>query len=172
MFSNPLKNLKMLHIHETDIVADLGAGTGYYTIEAAHLAAKGKVYAIELTKDYLKAIENKVKELKLGNVECFWGDVEKIGGTKLAAGIIDKAIVSNVFFQVHEKENFIEEVKRILKKGGQVLFIDWEGSSPIPHKERLVPKEKVREMFKKKGFIFERDIDAGIHHYGMIFIKD
>lgn len=162
----------MLHVHETDIVADLGAGTGYYTMAAAHMAHNGKVYAIEITKDYLKTISNKIKEAKLSNVEAVWGDVEKAGGTKLAAGIADKAIVSNILSQVAEKQIFLQEVNRILKKKGQILFIDWDESSPIPHKGILMNKEKILEMFTKNGFSLERAIDAGNHHYGMIFTKN
>ncbi len=171
MFTDPLTNLKTFDIKETDIVADLGAGTGFYSILAAQIANKGKVYAVEIIKDFLEIILNKIKEAKLENIECLWGDVEKLGGTKIGDAIADKVIVSNVFFQVKEKNIFIEEIKRILKEKGEVLFIDWSPSSPMPHKELAITQKKAREMFEKKGFILEREIDAGLHHYGMIFIK-
>lgn len=171
MFTNPLKNLKSFDIRETDILADLGAGTGFYSILAAQIVSKGKVYAVELSRDFLETIVNKIKEAKLGNIECLWGDVEKLGGTKIGSGIVDKVIASNVFFQLEKKEEFIKEVKRILKDKGQVLFIDWDSSSPLPHKGGIISKDKVQEMFKKEGFLLEREIDAGIHHYGIIFIK-
>ena len=171
MFTDPLKNLKAFGIKETDIIADLGAGTGFYSILAAQIANKGKVYAVEISKDFLEVIRNKAKEIKLENLECFWGNVEKIGGTKIGDAVVDKVIVSNVFFQIIDKDNFIEEVKRILKQKGRVLFIDWSPSSSIAHKDHIVPQEKAREMFEKKGFILDREIDAGEHHYGMIFTK-
>lgn len=171
MFTDPLKNLKTFGIKETDIIADLGAGTGFYSILAAQIADKGKVYAVEISKDFLQTIRNKIKELKLDNIECFWGNVEKIGGTKIGDGVVDKVIASNVFFQIIDKDNFIEEIKRILKEKGEVLFVDWSSSSSIVHKENVVPQDQVKEMFKKKGFILDREIDVGAHHYGMIFIK-
>ena len=102
-------------------------------------------------------------------MECFWGNVEKIGGTKIRDGIVDAVIVSNILFQIEDKEKFLAEIKRITKSGGKVLFIDWaEVSNVGPRKENVILKEKVVEMFKKKGFVFERDISAGEHHYGMI----
>ncbi|OGI73702.1 hypothetical protein A3D42_00505 [Candidatus Nomurabacteria bacterium RIFCSPHIGHO2_02_FULL_41_18] len=171
MFTNPLRNLKALGIRERDIVVDLGAGTGFYSIEAARIADGGKVYAVELNRDFLQTIRNKVKETKLGNIECLWGDVEKIGGTKLGDSVADKVIVSNVIFQVENKENFIEETNRILKNGGQALVIDWSADSPLSKKGLSVPKDAMKRMFEQKGFKFDREIDAGEHHYGMIFTK-
>lgn len=176
MFSDPVKNLKQLGLRDDMIVADLGAGTGFYSIAAGHIVERGKVYAIEVIKDYLITIKNKAKEAHLDNIECFWGDVEKIGGTKIRDGIVDAVIVSNIFFQIEDKEKFILEIKRISKKGGKILFIDWT-DAPVGfnslnlNKEKIVSKEKVIEMFKNRGFICERDIDAGEHHYGMILIN-
>lgn len=170
MFSDPLKNLKAIGLRETDIVADLGAGTGYYTIFAGGLVPSGKVYAVEVQKDFVATINHKVKEAHLSNVECFWGNVEKIGGTKIKDGIVDVAIASNILFQVEDRDLFIEETKRILKRGGRVLLVDWSDASGIGL-IKPIPKAKAREMFEKKGFTFERDVDAGAHHYGMILSK-
>ena len=59
MFSDPIKNLNQLRIRENMIVADLGAGTGFYSIAAAQIVPNGKVYAIEIQKDFLNTIRNK-----------------------------------------------------------------------------------------------------------------
>jgi ubiquinone/menaquinone biosynthesis C-methylase UbiE len=167
MFSNPVKNLKALGLREDDIVADLGAGTGFYSVAAGQLVPRGKVYAIELQKDFLTTIKSRVYDLGLRNVEIIWGNVEKIGGTKIADNAIDVAIVSNILFQVEDKEKFIDEVKRILKPKGRVLLVDWSESS-IMGNTAIIFKDKARNLFEKEGFRFERDIDAGEHHYGMI----
>jgi len=171
MFTDPLKNIKILGIRETDIVADLGAGTGFYSLLAARIADRGKVYAIEVSKDFVQIIQNKIKDAKLENIECLWGNVEKIGGTKIGNEIVDKVIASNVFFQIEEREDFIKEIKRILKPKGEVLFIDWSPGSSIPHKDHIVSKEKAMAMFKQEGFVLDREFDAGLHHYGMILKK-
>jgi precorrin-6B methylase 2 len=86
MFTDPLKNLKALGLREDNIVADLGAGTGYYTLAAGAIVSRGKVYAIEVQKDFLETIKGKAEEAHLNNVEIIWGNVEKIGGTKIGDG--------------------------------------------------------------------------------------
>jgi len=116
MFSNPVKNLKAFGLREDNIVVDLGAGTGFYSVAAGHMVPRGKVYAIEIIKDFLETIRNKVKEEHLHNVEILWGNIEKLGGTKLGESVADAVIASNVLFQVEDKEKFILEIKRILKK--------------------------------------------------------
>jgi len=170
MFTDPLKNLKALGLRENDIVADLGAGTGFYSVAAGRIVTGGKVYAVEIVKDFLATIKNKVKEAHLHNVEIIWGNVEKLGGTGIGDNIADATIISNILLQVADKEKFILEIKRILKPKGKVLLIDWSESS-IMGKADIVPKKKAREMFEKNGFLCQREIDAGEHHYGMILIK-
>ena len=175
MFSNPVKNLKAFALREDNIVADLGAGTGYYSVAAGQMVPKGKVYAVEVVKDFLTTIKNKVREAHLSNVECLWGNVEKLGGTKIGDNVVDAVIASNILFQVENKAKFIEETKRILKPKGKVLLIDWNsglsGGTPVVKLGGAIPKNKAREMFETKGFVLERDIDAGAHHYGMILVK-
>ena len=61
MFSDPLKNLKVLGLREDNIVADLGAGTGFYSILASHLVPRGKVYAVEVQRDLIEIIKGKIK---------------------------------------------------------------------------------------------------------------
>lgn len=173
MFTDPAKNLKAFGLRDNDIVADLGAGTGFYSIAAGIMVPQGKVYAIEVQKDFLTTIKNKAQDAHLSNVEIIWGNVEKIGGTKIGDNIVNAVIASNILFQVEDKDKFIEEIKRILKPDGRVLLIDWsDGHSSIGlNLATMIPKDKARRMFEQKDFAWQMDIDAGAHHYGMIFKK-
>jgi len=92
MFTDPVKNLKAFDLREDNIVADLGAGTGFYSLAAGDIVSRGKVYAVELQKDFLDTIKRKVLEAHLNNVEIILGDVEKLGGTKIGNGIADAVI--------------------------------------------------------------------------------
>lgn len=173
MFSNPLKNLKAFGLREDAVVADLGAGTGHYTIALAPIVHRGKVYAIDIEKDFIKTIKNKVLEHQFENVEALWGNVEVHGGTRIANEALDAVIASNILFQIEDKHSFVEEIKRILKPKGRVLLVDWHigDHTLFPQHKGSVSKEHAHEKFIQKGFIHERDIDAGAHHYGMILIK-
>ena len=171
MFTNPVKNLKALGLREDMIVADLGAGSGFYTVPLAKMVPNGKVYALEVQNDFLTTIRNKAKEAHLDNLECILGDVEKIGGTKLKDGIVDAIVASNILFQIEDKYKFIEEAQRILKSDGKLLLIDWSPDSKVASRfiDGIIPLNNARLLFAQKGFVWLRNIEVGEHQYGIIF---
>ncbi len=175
MFSNPEQNVGQLGLREGMKVADFGAGTGMYSKAAGkRVGEEGKVYAVEVQKDLVKKMENEIKTWGAVNIECIWGDIEKKNGTKIADQSMDAVIVSNVFFQVADKLGLIDEVKRILKEKGKVLFIDWSDSfnGMGPALEHIIKKEKSIELFGSRGFKFLEDVIVSDHHYGIIFIHE
>jgi ubiquinone/menaquinone biosynthesis C-methylase UbiE len=129
MFSNPQSNVDQMGLMPGFQVADLGAGTGFYSFAAARaVGEKGKVFSIDVQKDLLGRLRATAEASRIHNIEIIWGDLEKLGGTKLRDLSIDAAIAANIFFQLQDKKNFMLEVKRILKKGGWLLLVDWSDS--------------------------------------------
>jgi ubiquinone/menaquinone biosynthesis C-methylase UbiE len=173
MFTDPIKNLKQFGLKDNMILVDLGAGTGFYSIIAAEMIFRGKVYAIDIVKDFLATIKSKAKDLDLDNLECIWGNVEKIGGTNLADNIADGVLISNILSQIEHKDNLAKEAHRILKDDGRVLIIDWlkQFSKNEKFSEKSISLEEAKSLFENNGFIFDHEIDAGITHYGIIMKK-
>ena len=172
MFTKPEQNILHLGLKEGMRVADFGAGTGFYYQAVSHrVGPTGKVYAIEIQKDLVKKLENEIKQWGLLNVECIWGDIESFGGTKIADNTMDVVIISNVLFQVDDKLGLIDEARRILKKGGEVLLVDWSESfgGMGPKIESVVNENTARVLFEKRGFKFIERISTTVHHYGIIF---
>ena len=174
MFSDPVKNVEQCGIQVGMDIADLGAGSGHYTIAAAKaLASTGRVYAIDAQKELLSKLKNSAAREGLYNVEVIWGDIEKVSGTRLSDGSVDLVFLCNVLFQLEDKTNIIKEIKRILKPTGRTLVVDWSdsfgGIGPKP--DMVIKKETVMDNFQKEGFHLDREISAGMHHYGLIFKK-
>ena len=173
MFADPDNNLIQAKISPDDIVADIGAGSGAYSVAAGRIIRGGRVYAIEVQKNLLSRIQAAAIEAGVSNIEVLWGDVEMPNGTKLRDESITFAILSNIFFQVEDRESFFREINRVLRSGARVLLVDWSescgGMGPDPL--RVIKKETARHAFESHGFIHDEDIHAGAHHYGMIFHK-
>lgn len=172
VFSDPQKNVQQFGLEAGTAVADLGAGAGFYTVAAARaVGPQGRVYAVDVLKDMLERIKNEAARSGLTNIESLWGNIEKLGGTRLADASAEAALVCNALFQVEDKNALVLEVKRILKPKGRMLLVDWKesfyGMGPQP--EHVVSEGIARALFEKAGFVFERAISAGAHHYGLIF---
>lgn len=171
MFSDPASNLAKLGLNDGMRVVDLGAGSGFYTFEAAKkVGANGRVYAVDVQKDLLERLRSVGASQGLRNIEVIWGNIEKIGGTKVKEALADRVIASNVLFQIAKPDDFVLEVKRILKPGGKVLVVDWSGVTPLSPKN-IVTDIQVQTLFEKVGFKLDQSFMAGDHHYGMVFVR-
>lgn len=176
MFTDPESNLNHFDVQAGMHVADLGAGSGFYTLALSRrVGPSGRVYAIDVQKDLLEKLKKEALKNHMVNVEVVWGNIEKIGGTKLKESFVDRVIASNVLFQIEEKnrKEFVTEIRRILKPNGKLLVIDWSdsfsGMGPAP-KDVVLPAT-AESLFTKEGFKVETDVSAGDHHWGLIFIK-
>ena len=134
---------------------------------------EGKVYAVDVQKDLLDKLKNEANREHLTNIEIIWGNIEKIGGTKIRDGLCDVAIASNVFFQVEDRKGFAGEVYRILKPTGRLFFIEWAdsfgGIGPTP--ETVFGKKEAEKFFPQNGFVVEKEVSVGSHHYGLVIRK-
>jgi ubiquinone/menaquinone biosynthesis C-methylase UbiE len=174
MFSDPVKNVEQFGIKMGSVVADLGSGSGHYTIAALRAVGdKGKVYAIDIQKDMLTRVKNEAQNQGLAHIEVIWGDIEKSMGTRMKDAVADYAIISNLMFQIEDKKTVASETFRIIKKGGKLLVVDWSESfgGIGPHRESVFTHDIAVSTFTNAGFVAEKEIQAGEHHYGIIFLK-
>jgi len=174
MFSNPKKNVEQFDISPGQKIADFGSGAGYYTFLAAEMVGEtGRVYAIDIHKDQLVTLKREADKAHLFNIDVVLADLEVSGGTKLKEKVIDRGFVANVLFQITHKASFVKEISRVLRPGGKILVVDWTDSfgGIGPRSEDVFLKEKCRELFEQHGFELEKEISAGVHHYGFVFKK-
>jgi ubiquinone/menaquinone biosynthesis C-methylase UbiE len=174
MFSDPEKNIKQFCLAEGSIVADLGAGAGFYSFSAAKIVgAEGKVYSVDIDRDILKRVRAEAQERGLKNIEIIQGDLENAGGSNLADSSVDAVIAANIFFQITNKDALVKEIRRILKPAGKALVIDWKDSfgGMGPAKGAILAEVMAKHFFEVHDFKTEKEIEAGDHHYGIIFRK-
>jgi len=177
MFTNPQKNVEIFGLVSGMQVADLGAGSGFYSLAAAKLVGEnGKIYAVDVQKELLSKLKKEAEEKDINNIEIVWGNVEEANGTRLADSSMDAVIASNILFQMADKSVFIKEIWRILKpQKGKAYIIDWADSfgGLGPQPESVVNAKTAKEIFSKQGFELERELsNVGMHHYGLIFKKN
>lgn len=173
-FAHPHRNVEALGIAPGMLVADFGSGGGHYVHAIAEaLGGDGQVFAIDVQQDLLRRIHNEAVRKHHKNVHIIWGDLERPGASKLAEGTIDLVLVSNLLFQVEDKQAVVREAFRILKPRGRVALIDWSGShgGMGPQKADVVTREDGLGLLARAGFLEARDFPAGAHHWGVLAVK-
>ncbi|MDD9868047.1 MAG: methyltransferase domain-containing protein [Candidatus Campbellbacteria bacterium] len=174
MNNHPLENIKQAGIKSGSIVIDFGAGLGEYTNEVSKVIGEnGKVYALDIQKDLVQSLKERMREKGRENAVFIWGNLEKERSTGMEANCADFVIMANVLFQINNKDIAIKEAKRVLKQGGILLFIDWldsfDGLGPSP--DMIIKEEDVRDWVSNADFIIVRPIKTGEHHFGFIAEK-
>ena len=171
-FADPTQNVAQFRLEPGMTVVDLGAGPGAYEVPLARsVMPGGKVYAVDVQKDLLVRLKSTLAEKNIENVNLIWADVEVLGGTKLGDGLADVVLISNTLFLAENKHGLALEAKRLLKREGRLILIDWVdtfgGVGPAP--EQVVKRDQAQKLFEQAGLVFASDFQAGDHHYGLIF---
>lgn len=173
-FLNPQTTIMAAHVHEGMHVADFGAGSGFFTRAAARdVGENGVIWAVDSQRDLLPRIKTLATAEGLNNVEVIHGDIGREGGSNLPTGTFDLVIATNILFVVEDKGECIAEIRRVLKKGGRVLVIDWSGSwgGLGPHTDHVVTEDAAQKLFEEHGFVVGDQVPAGKYHWGFIARK-
>lgn len=155
-------------------VAEFGCGTGFFVFPAARKVGQGgKVYALDILKDKLEAVESRARVDGLSNIIAKRVNLELIGGSKLPDESIDWVMIVNMLFQNRQKGIILEEAKRVLRPKGKMLVIDWEknDSSFGPSRELKVSKDELYELAGQRGLVLMKELKVSDFHFGLIFAK-
>ena len=137
---SPEQVISILQINKHDVVADLGAGNGYFTVPIAKIT-KEKVYAVDVQPEMLQFLKQHAEQETVTNIEYRQADV---AATSLSSHSIDKGIMAFVFHEVSNQDAVLAEIERIMKPNGKFLLIEWEAVESEmgpPLHERLFSKD-------------------------------
>lgn len=162
--------LKNLPIDANSVIADIGAGSGYYTFRMAPMVSEGEVYAVDIQDDAVSYVKMRSEELGFKNVIPVLG-TEK--SPNLPDGKIDLAIMVDVYHELAYPKEMLTSIYQALKPDGKILLLEYKGedsSIPIKPLHKMTEKQAVKEL-KANGFeLVENGKFLPIQHY-LIFEK-
>jgi ubiquinone/menaquinone biosynthesis C-methylase UbiE len=167
LWQNPKEILGAVRIKRNFVAADLGCGSGFFTVPLAEKAKK--VYGIDVQKEMLEFLERKIQRLKINNITLLLSEENEI---PLGHESVDLLVSVNTLHEFNYKERIIEEIYRVLKKGGRALIADFKKENTDfgpPIAVRVAERQAV-SLFRRKGFIVLKTQDLQ-YHYLLVFSK-
>lgn len=163
--------LSYLSLKESMLAAEFGCGSAAFTVALARKLSKGRVYALDIQEEKLSALQGAIRKQNLSNVFTVLCDLEAKNGSTLQADSLDIVLIPNVLFQAENKHAIIEEAKRVLKPGGELLVIDWSKAGAFSPKEGMIHSDEVKKIADTLGVSFKKEFAAGDYHYALLFTK-
>ena len=163
--------IKNMGININDIIADVGAGSGYHAFKMAPLAEKGLIYAVDIQPEMLDVIEKKKRSTKILNIETILGSEKSIN---LPKNSVDKILMIDVYHEFSYPIEMIESIKNALKPEGQLFLIEYRGEDsavPIKKIHKMTEKQSVLEM-EAAGLKLKGNIDNLPWQHCMVFEKN
>lgn len=143
----PSKLLELLAIKPGQVVADVGAGSGFHALRIAKIVGeKGRVLAVDIQEEMLAIIADKAKRLKIDNIQ---GVLGKIDDPKLPEGQVDLVILVDVYHEFSHPYEMMAGIVKSLKPGGRVAFVEYRAEDadvPIKRVHKMSQRQVIREM--------------------------
>lgn len=166
----PHKILEKFNLKQTDTVADVGCGIGYFTIPMAELVEK-EVYAFDLSQEMLDEVDQKKEEKGLENIKLINTQQEE---DYIPKDTIDFMLMSNLVHEVENKIEFLKDYLTGLKEGGKLAIIDFkkQTSDAGPPVREKVSKAELYELLEEElGLQLELAFDLNEEQYGLVAVN-
>ena len=166
--SSLIKNMK---IKSNEVIADIGAGSGYHAFRIASLVTNGLVYAVDIQPEMLMAIEKTKEFKKVENIKTILGTEKTV---ELPKNSVDKILMVDVYHEFSFPVEMINSIKNALKPNGELFLIEYRAEDlkvPIKRIHKMTEEQAVKEM-KAAGLVLEENIDNLPWQHCMVFIKN
>lgn len=143
-WQQPDRVVETLAIQPGDRIADLGAGSGYFTFRLAEAAGKGgKVYAADVDAAMLEALKKDIETRKAKNIETILGEKTD---PKLPRGGVDLIFLCNVYHHLENQAGYFKNLKKYLRPKGRIVIIDFQDGM------HSTPAETIRSQLIAAGY--------------------
>lgn len=169
-YQKPQEVVNALRLKPGELIADIGAGSGYFTFRLAHhVGDKGKVYAVDVSPDMILHINRRIRELKVNNVVSILADP---GDPLLSDASVNRFFFSNSWHHIENQRKYLSLIQRMLKPDGEVVMIDFHKKElPVgpPMKMKIAREDLIKQM-ESAGFRPAKEHTFLPYQYFLVFV--
>jgi ubiquinone/menaquinone biosynthesis C-methylase UbiE len=168
-YQKPDEVVKALALREGEVVADIGAGSGYFTLRFARaVGASGRVYAVDVSPDMVRFLNHRLRDEGVRNVVTILSDADD---PLLPDHSVDRFVVVDTWHHVEDQAKYLAAMKRTLKPGGQVIHIDFQKRElPIgPPVSMKIAREDLLKQMEGAGFRLAAEHTFLPYQYFLVF---
>lgn len=168
-YQKPHEVLTALGLKPGEVIADIGAGSGYFTFRLSHFVGeKGKIYAVDVSPEMILYINRRIRELKVNNVVSVLADLDD---PLLPDRSVNRFFFSDSWHHIENQTKYLSLMKRMLKPGGEVVMIDFHKKElPVgPPPEMRIAREDLIKQMEQNGFRLVKEHTFLPYQYFLIF---
>jgi ubiquinone/menaquinone biosynthesis C-methylase UbiE len=169
-YQKPHEVLTALGIKQGEMIADIGAGSGYFTFRLAHHAGEnGKVYAVDVNPDMILHLNRRIRELKARNVVSILAAADD---PLLSAHSVDRFFFCDSWHHIRAQTKYLSLVRKMLKPGGEVIMIDFhKRKQPVgPPLPMRIAREDLLQQMESHGFQLKQEHTFLPYQYFLVFV--
>lgn len=165
-WQKPHEVIQALALPADAVVADIGAGTGYFSVRLARMLPKGRVLAADVEPQMVRHLAARAKRDELTNLRAVHSDLDDARLPEKA----DLALLVDVYHHIDERERYFRRLKDSLKPGGRIAVVDFRMDSELgpPPRARISP-ERVKRELAAAGFTLAAEHDFLPNQYFLVF---
>jgi len=165
-WQKPHQVIEALALAPNATVADIGSGTGYFSVRLANMVPKGRVYGVDIEPDMVKYLADRAKRERLHNLTSIAGTPDN---PRLPERV-DLVLMVDVYHHVENRTRYFRNLRASLKEGGRIAIIDFTMESPQgPPKTVRIEPDKVKAELQEAGYGLVHDFSFLPDQYFLIF---
>ena len=168
-YQKPHEVMTALNLKPGEVIADIGAGSGYFTFRLSHsVGANGKVYAVDVSPDMILHINRRIRDLKATNVVTILADPDD---PLLAEQSVNRFFICDVWHHVENPSKYLATMKKMLKPGGEIVMIDFHKKElPVgPPPQMKIAREELVKQIVGNGFRLAKEHTFLPYQYFLVF---
>lgn len=168
-YQKPDDVVRALHLRPGETIADIGSGSGYFTLRfAARVGEGGRVFAVDIDPEMVRHLNRRVRDAGVRNVQTILADPDD---PLLADASVDRFVVVDTWHHIEKPVEYLALMKRMLKPGGQVVMIDFQKRElPVgPPLEMKIAREDLVRQMEANGFRLAKEHTFLPYQYFLVF---